>query len=201
MKRARDFRKAAWADLHGKWGRMAAIVLIYMLLTAACALFAVFGVGVIATILITGPLLLGIATSVISVAVHKTVQIEMIFHGFRRFGESFVLWLLITIFTFLWSLLVVIPGIVKSYSYSMSWFILAENPEMAANAARKMSMERMRGNKWRLFCLDMSFLGWWILCILTFGILSFWIIPYHETARAEFYRTLIAENTETPDEK
>ena len=64
---------------------------------------------------------------------------------------------------------------------------------MGANAARKRSMELMRGNKWRLFCLHCSFIGWLLLCILTLGILTLWIAPYLQTAQAEFYRDLIAE--------
>lgn len=79
-----------------------------------------------------------------------------------------------------------------SYAYSMSWFILADNPDMPATEARKRSIAMMRGNKWRLFCLDFSFIGWMLLCILTLGILTFWIMPYVQTARAEFYQDLLA---------
>ena len=80
-----------------------------------------------------------------------------------------------------------------SYAYSMSWFILADDPNIPANEARKRSIEMMRGNKWRLFCLDFSFIGWILLSILTFGILLFWIRPYMQTARAEFYQDLLAQ--------
>ncbi len=80
-----------------------------------------------------------------------------------------------------------------SYAYSMSWFILADDPNIPANEARKRSIEMMRGNKWRLFCLDFSFIGWILLSILTFGILLFWIMPYMQTARAEFYQDLLAQ--------
>ena len=74
----------------------------------------------------------------------------------------------------------------------MSYFILADDPNIPANEARKRSMEMMRGNKWRLFCLDFSFFGWILLSILTLGVLYFWIIPYIQTARAEFYQDLLA---------
>lgn len=78
----------------------------------------------------------------------------------------------------------------------MSYYVLADNPEISANEARKRSMQIMRGNKWRLFCLDFSFIGWWLLTVLTLGILSFWIQPYKESACAAFYSRLIAAETE-----
>ena len=74
----------------------------------------------------------------------------------------------------------------------MSFYILADNPEIDFNVARVRSIEMMRGNKWRLFCLDLSFIGWYLLCILTLGILSLWVTPYHNAARAEFYQSLIS---------
>lgn len=82
------------------------------------------------------------------------------------------------------------PGIIKALSYSMSWYILCDDPKVGANAARKRSMELMRGHKWKLFCLSLSFIGWWLLCILTLGILSLWVVPYQQTALAHFYRSL-----------
>lgn len=72
----------------------------------------------------------------------------------------------------------------------MSWYILCDDPKVGANAARKRSMELMRGHKWKLFCLSLSFIGWWLLCILTLGILSLWVVPYQQTALAHFYRSL-----------
>ena len=120
-------------------------------------------------------------------------RIEQLFDGFRNYASALALSLLIWIFTFLWTLLFFIPGIIMSYAYSMSWFILADDPNIPANEARKRSIEMMRGNKWRLFCLDFSFIGWILLSILTFGILLFWIMPYMQTARAEFYQDLLAQ--------
>ena len=93
----------------------------------------------------------------------------------------------------LWSLLFVIPGIIATYSYSMSFYILRDNPDMDANAARKASIEMMKGNKWKLFCLELSFIGWMLLSMLTFGILLLWVGPYMETAKAAFYEELKAK--------
>lgn len=89
-----------------------------------------------------------------------------------------------------------IPGIIKAYSYSMSYFVLTDHPELSANEARKRSMQLMRGKKWKLFCLQISFIGWGFLILLTLGILSFWVVPYMQTATAEFYTDLLAEQGE-----
>ena len=97
------------------------------------------------------------------------------------------------IFIFLWTLLFIVPGIIKTYSYRLSYYILADNPSMSATEVRKRSIELMRGNKWRLFCLELSFIGWELLCILTLGILSFWVTPYYNAAIAEFYQSLLPQ--------
>ena len=96
--------------------------------------------------------------------------------------------LLQTLYVVLWSLLFIIPGIIASYSYAMTSFILAENPEMDANEAIGRSKEMMYGNRWRLFCLHFSFIGWDILATLTLGIGNLWLVPYKQAASAAFYR-------------
>lgn len=93
-----------------------------------------------------------------------------------------------SIYTFLWTLLFIIPGIVARYSYAMTEYILAENPEISASEAIERSKEMMKGNRFRLFCLEWSFVGWGILCIFTLGIGLLWLTPYEQAARAAFYR-------------
>ena len=193
MLKAKDFRHAAWEKLHGKWGTMAIAALIYSLIMVACGFLSYIYIGWIATLLLAGAFVLGLSGMALLVSRGLPVRTERLFDGFKNYGSSLALYLLIAIFTFLWTLLLIVPGIVKAYSYSMSYFILCDDPQLPANQARKRSMELMRGNKWRLFCLHFSFIGWFLLCLLTLGILSFWIIPYLYTAQAEFYRSLITE--------
>ena len=192
--RARDFRRLAWTHLHGNWGTMALATLVEGLLLGACGALTIFFVGGLATLLLSGALFLGFSIMALNVARGQQVQFVQMFDGFKNYGSALALSLLIYIFTFLWSLLLVFPGIIMSYAYSMSYYILADDPRLGANEARKRSIALMRGHKWRLFCLDFSFIGWWLLCILTLGILSFWIVPYHQTARAAFYRNLVGDN-------
>ena len=96
-------------------------------------------------------------------------------------------------FTILWSLLLVIPGIIKSYSYAMTSFILKDEPEMKNNAAIEKSMAMMEGSKMKLFMLDLSFIGWAILCIFTLGIGLLFLQPYVAISRAAFYEDLKAQ--------
>ena len=93
-----------------------------------------------------------------------------------------------SIYILLWSLLFIIPGIIASYSYAMTEYILAENPELSASEAISRSKQMMDGNKWRLFCLQFSFIGWSILCAFTLGIGNLWLTPYKQAATAAFYR-------------
>lgn len=103
-----------------------------------------------------------------------------------------VVWgmVLSTIYVFLWTLLLIIPGIIKSYSYALTPYILVEHPEMSANEAIKESMRLMDGHKFDLFYLQLSFIGWAILSILSLGLGFFWLIPYQMTAQAAFYRDI-----------
>ncbi len=111
-----------------------------------------------------------------------------IFSQFHRFGDGFCLALLQALFVALWSLLLVIPGIIASYRYRMAPYILLENPDMTASEAITASKALMNGRKWELFCLDISFIGWNILSIFTLGLLGLWLNPYRNAADAAFYR-------------
>lgn len=186
--RAKDFRQQAWAALKGKWKTAVLSTLIFTLL--AYLINALPGIGSVAAIVLTGPLTLGYVITMTKILHDEPVDVANTFDGFKNFLNSFVLYVVNALFVTLWSLLLVIPGIIKAYAYSMSYYILKDNPEMNGNDARKASIEMMRGHKWELFCLELSFIGWIILSSLTFGILLLWVKPYMETARVAFYEKL-----------
>lgn len=94
------------------------------------------------------------------------------------------------LFTFLWTLLLIIPGYVKMYSYRMVPFILSDNPDIGARRALRLSIAMTKGHKWRMFVLDLSFLGWFLLAYLTFGIGIYFLMPYYYATQAELYATL-----------
>ena len=177
----------------------------------------------IVTLIIGGAGQLGYATYNLNLIDRAEARFQDLFSQFHRLGDGFCMKFLMGLYTFLWSLLFVIPGIVKRFSYAMTPYILAENPGMTANQAITQSRQMMNGNKWRLFCLGFSFIGWNMLCalpsiiaIIALGaammatenlFLLVWIIPalipamigtwflrpYEEAARAAFYRDLVGE--------
>ena len=193
---AKDYRNAAREKLAGKWNFMALITLIESLIVGALS-FTFVG-----SLLIAGPLTLGIVGCTLALVRQQDFKLENMFDGFGNFVTAFVLYLVNSLLIFLWSLLFVIPGIMKTYSYAMSMFILKDNPNMSASEARKASIEMMNGHRWQLFCLHFSFIGWYLLSCLTFGILLFWVIPYVNAATAEFYENLKGPKVEAkPAEK
>ena len=110
------------------------------------------------------------------------------FSGFKvRYFRNIGTMLLVGIKVVLWSMLLIIPGIIKTYEYAIIPYILADDPEISSKDAFKKAREMMKGNKWRLFKLNFSFAGWYILCFLTIGLGTFFLIPYLNAASAEFY--------------
>ncbi|MBE5868639.1 MAG: DUF975 family protein [Lachnospiraceae bacterium] len=117
-------------------------------------------------------------------------KIDMLFTYFHNWKTTAAAKFLQSFYILLWSLLFIIPGIIATYSYAMTGFILAEHPELTASEAIARSKEIMSGNRFRLFCLQLSFIGWSILCTLTLGIGNLWLRPYKQAARAAFYREI-----------
>lgn len=94
------------------------------------------------------------------------------------------------LYTILWTLLLIIPGIVKRYAYRMVPYILSEEPDLEADDAIRRSMDMTRGHKWNMFVLDLSFIGWYILGALMLGIGIFFVHPYYEATYTQLYDTL-----------
>ena len=121
---------------------------------------------------------------------NKEASFGNLFEFFPFFKTIVVAELLKTLYIFLCTLALFIPGIIASLNYEMTEFILAENPELTAKEALEKSKEMMYGNRWRFFKLQLSFLGWMILSVLTLRIGTLWLTPYSKTAEAAFYRDL-----------
>lgn len=128
--------------------------------------------------LVTMVLSAGYIQYLLSVRRGQETPYTTLFDGFLFVGKIILLQIVISIFVFLWTLLFIIPGIIAGYRYRFALYNLCENPQMGVMEALNMSKAQTRGHKWELFVLDLSFLGWNILCALTLGILSIWIMPY-----------------------
>ena len=165
-------------------------LLVYFIATAILGVAANTIVG---TFILMGPITVGICSYYIKLirTGNSEEDLGAMFDGFKTgFGDNMVTGILVTIFTFLWSLLFIIPGIVKSYSYAMAFYIRNDHPEYTATEAITKSREMMRGYKGKLFLLDLSFIGWIIVGALCCGIGTLWVYPYMEMARAHFYQEL-----------
>ena len=124
----------------------------------------------IVILVIGGATTLGYAKYNLNLVDDKNPKLKDIFSQYDRLGTGFGMQFFRGLFTFLWSLLFVIPGIIASYSYYMTPFILCERPDMTSIEAIRESKELMRGNKWRLFCLEISFIGWELLASGVMGV-------------------------------
>lgn len=175
---------------------------VFALITAVFSAVIILILSIIGLIL-SGCIMYGISNYMLRFVRNGETNISYIFSGFSYginvIKRSFILYLLIEIFTFLWSLLFVIPGIVASLSYSQAFFILVDDDNISASEALRLSKRMMKGYKGKLFCLLLSFIGWILLCCLTFGIGFIFLMPYLQTAYANFYEYLrgIYENSRT----
>ena len=141
------------------------------------------------------PLSWGLTVSLLRNHREESVDLENLFDGFRggRYTRVFCAIFLVNLFTFFWALLLIIPGIMKAFSYALTPYIIMDEPELTARQAITRSCEIMEGRRWKLFCLYLSFIGWGILSLLTFGIGFLWLAPYMNASIAAFYEDARAE--------
>ena len=184
MKENRELRAMARAQLKGNWLMAILVIVVYGVIISAS------GMVLVGPIILGGPLTLGAMGYFLKRARGESAQFESLFDGFKVFGNSLVLYLLVFLYTFLWSLLFFVPGIIKSFSYSMSFFILHDNPEMKPSDVITLSRKMMDGYKGKLFLLYLSFIGWGLLCCLSLGIGFLWLGPYIYQTMANFYEDL-----------
>ncbi len=187
MKNSAYYREQARGFLGTTWKPYALAMLIYMAITLGVS---ATGIGSIASLIIAGPFALALSIMSLKAIKGQGVEVMNIFSGFENFVNALILCLYQGLIIFLWSLLLIVPGILKSLSYSMTFYILAENPDMKAKQAMEESKSLMEGHRWEYFKLQFSFIGWLILSVFTFGILILWVSPYMDIATAAFYEDL-----------
>lgn len=186
MKSNNEYKTAAKAALKGNWAISALTSFVQTLLSA----------GTLLAIFVVNPLSTGFHN-----ALRKLMHMEDndVFSnsfniGFDDYTHKVATDLLRDVFIFLWFLLLFVPGAIKHYSYACVDYLLIDKPDLSADETIHLSREMMKGHKWELFCLDLSFLGWALICLVfTVGIGFFWLSPYVKTARAAFYEDLVAE--------
>ena len=140
--------------------------------------------------IVQAPLALSFSFLCLRISRGLSTNVPMVFQGFAHFWKACATYFLIYLFTILWTLLLIVPGIVAGLSYSTAWYILCDDPTLSPMEASRRSKAMMRGHKWRYFCLLCRFLGWGVLCIFTLGIGYLWLFPYVGTSIACFYNDL-----------
>ena len=197
-----NYRKRALASLEHGWGTFVCATLVYLVISSICQSFtridkesaSLAGLSLVMTILLL-PLIWGFYTMYLDHIRGEKVGLGNLFKGYSKewFSKSLLTLLLMYVYILLWTLLLIIPGIIKALSYAMTPYVLKDNPNMKSNEAIEESMRLMSGHKAELFLLGLSFIGWALLSLLTLGIGFLWLIPYMQTAFAYFYEDLKKE--------
>lgn len=181
--------KQARESLKGRWGLAVGVAAVYLIITIAVQSVDK-DAGPVLGFIIAGPLNLGMIIFSLAIARNANPKIDQLFSGFYRFGSAFIAYFLVTLFTILWALLLIIPGIIASLSYAMTLFILADDQSITPREAIRKSKKMMYGYKWKYFLLNLRFIGWAILALLSVGIGFLWLLPYIQVSQAKFYEDI-----------
>ena len=203
-----NYKNRALSALENKWGNFVLITLAYVLIIGITQALsgdkdspAILHLISLVLFILALPLTWGFQTLFLGAVRGGEATAKDMFEGYNKelFSRVLTTTLLYYVYVFLWSLLLLIPGCIKSYSYAMTPYILKDNPEMKNNAAIEESMRMMDGHKLELFLLDLSFIGWAILSILTCCIGFLWLVPYMNMARVNFYEDLKKASVEVKE--
>jgi len=179
-----ELKSASRESLRGNLG--AAV----LLLLVAYAANVISALAIVGPLIVGGPLALGASLFFLNLAKRQDPEIADLFSGFKQFVEAFVAYVFIAIFVILWSLLLIVPGIMAAIRYSQTWFIMIDNPGISGREAIKRSMALMKGHEGEYFVLHLSFFWWHCLGIITFGIGYVYVLPYLATALSGYYLRL-----------
>jgi uncharacterized membrane protein len=182
------FREQGWEQLSNRWTPAVAATFLFCLISmVVSSAFGTINLSLLGSFFIIPMYYSYYVAFLNNKRTGAEIKIESLFEGYNDFTRVSLILLLGYLYTFLWTLLFIIPGIVKSISYSQTVYVLKDYPELSYNQAIERSMAMMEGYKWQYFCLMFSFIGWFFLTALTFGIASIWVTPYLTATSAHFY--------------
>ena len=188
----KQLKAQAKEQIKGKIGILILVTLIIGAISSVATLLAALipGGGLLISIIVTPAFALSTIRIYLFVVRGGIPEIKDCFEGFDDFFSAFKVTLLVGLYTFLWSLLFIIPGIVKSYSYSMAMYVLADNKGKSARQCIAESKAMTNGHKMEIFVLDLSFIGWYLLSFLTCGIALIYVVPLLNATHANVYETI-----------
>ena len=190
-----ELKQNAKDRLKNNWGLAIGIIIVCTLISCIPNLlaeidsesFAISIIIPIITLVITGPLTIGQCKFFINLANRSNPKFSDLWYGFNNMLRAIGVTLLVGVIVFIGSILFIIPGIILAFMYSQVYYIMAENPEMSIMNCLKESSRIMKGHKMDLFILELSFLGWGILMVITLGIAGLYVLPYYNTTLPNFY--------------
>ena len=190
-----ELKQNAKDRLKNNWGLALGIIIVCTLISCIPNLlaeidsesFAISIIIPIITLVITGPLTIGQCKFFINLANRSNPKFSDLWYGFNNMLRAIGVTLLVGVIVFIGSILFIIPGIILAFMYSQVYYIMAENPEMSIMNCLKESSRIMKGHKMDLFILELSFLGWGILMVITLGIAGLYVLPYYNATLTNFY--------------
>ena len=189
MKTAKEYKILAKSNLKGNWKKSICVCLIITIVSSLISIIPVL--GMVFSLLFASQFIVSGYNFFLKTNNNNSPRVSSIFDNFgQQWANNFVVYILQSIYTVLWSILFIIPGIIKSYAYSMSLFLKAKDPKMTSKEAINLSIKMMDGNKLKLFYLQISFCGWIILSYLTLGIGFIFLEPYMKSATTSFYEDI-----------
>ncbi|WP_214848421.1 DUF975 family protein [Exiguobacterium sp. s193] len=205
---SKQLKLAARESLQGRWGFMALMMLLFLIIQGVPNGAGSSGndfefidlIGLLLSI-VTLPIAIGWSWLALSVARDEETKIADLFEPYKMFLKAVGLAIVQTIFLGLWFLLFIIPGIIKSFSYMLTYYILRDEPSIGILDAITRSRQMMDGHKKEAFFLVLSFIGWFLLGIVTIGIGFLWIGPYFSVTLAKFYDRVRGEEVSTTDRR
>lgn len=189
----KEIKQRSKEQIKGNIFKLFVITVIIAIINSVC--LDIEEVGPFISTILNAILQMGVVIVYLKLVKGEGVSITDMFKGFNMPIKAILVNILVTVFTALWSLLFVIPGIIKSLSYFAAPYILAENPEMSVLDAITKSRQMMDGHKADLFILQLSFFFWWMLVPFTFGLALIYVIPYMSAAMTNFYLSLKETDT------
>ncbi len=192
-----QLKSEARKNLEGQWPLLVGVTLLVMIVTSVG--FNSLRVGGeegarasidLISLILSGPVNLGVALLYLELRKTGVARIEPLLEGFRRFIDAFMLHLITMVFIFLWSLLLVVPGIIAAIRYAMAYLIMAEDPAMTPFKALEASKALMAGHKADYALFVLSFIGWGIVSLLTFGLGTLYLLPYFNASKVNFYQAI-----------
>lgn len=201
-----QLKKAAKASLSGRWGFAVLTVILFSIIQGVPGLFGSdvdepantmdLVVSLVSILLI--PVGVGWTWIAMSIARGEETKVTDLFEPYGMFFKVIGLAIVQFFFIFLWFLLLVVPGIIKSFSYMLTFYILRDEPSIGILEAITRSRKMMDGHKMEAFMLLLSFIGWALLGIVTLGLAFLWITPYFSVTFVKFYDRVRGEQTPEP---